>query len=126
MATYRGFNTINQYKKFGMTDFELIQRDLLNAFSIRSGSVPGRPELGTEIWNFVFDPITTELRDMLEVEVRRIIDADTRLETDEVIVSTNHNVIIIEVSLIIKPQMDVEKLFLLFNKDLQALNIVTP
>jgi hypothetical protein len=29
MATFIGFNTIDQFKKFTLVDFELIKRDLL-------------------------------------------------------------------------------------------------
>jgi hypothetical protein len=47
MTTFIGFNTINQNKKFTLTDFALIQRDLLNAFNIRQGELPGRPGYGT-------------------------------------------------------------------------------
>ena len=55
MTTYIGFSTINQNKKFTLTDYDLIQRDLLNAFSIRQGELPGRPGYGTVIWNFLFE-----------------------------------------------------------------------
>ena len=41
MPTFIGFNTINQNKKFTLVDFELIKRDLLNAFNIRQGELVG-------------------------------------------------------------------------------------
>ena len=37
--TFIGFNTQGQFKKFTLTGFELIKRDLLNAFNIRQGQV---------------------------------------------------------------------------------------
>jgi hypothetical protein len=43
MATFIGFNTVDQFKKFTLTDFELIKRDLINALNIRQGELPGRP-----------------------------------------------------------------------------------
>jgi hypothetical protein len=49
MATFIGFNTIDQNKKFTLLDFELIKRDLLNAFNIRQGQLVGRPGYGTVI-----------------------------------------------------------------------------
>ena len=55
MTTFIGFNTIDQYKKFTLTDFPLIQRDLLNAFNIRQGELPGRPGYGTTIWVFLLE-----------------------------------------------------------------------
>ena len=55
MPTFIGFNTINQNKKFTAVDFDLIKIDLLNAFNIRQGELPGRPGYGTVIWNYLFE-----------------------------------------------------------------------
>ena len=55
MTTFIGFNTIDQNKKFTLVDFALIKRDLLNAFNIRQGQLPGKPEYGTKIWDYVFE-----------------------------------------------------------------------
>ena len=51
MVQFRGFNTIGANKKFSLTDFELIKRDVLNALTIRQGELPGRPEIGSTVWN---------------------------------------------------------------------------
>ena len=60
MATFIGYNTINQYKNYTLTDFDLIKRDLLNALTIKQGEVVGRPLVGTTIWNLIFDSQTPE------------------------------------------------------------------
>ena len=60
MTTFIGYNTIDQYKKFTLVDFELIKRDLLNAFNIQQGQLVGRPGYGTVIWNYVFENQTQE------------------------------------------------------------------
>jgi phage baseplate assembly protein W len=125
MPTFKGFNTIGQVKKFGLTDFELIKRDLLNAFLIREGQLPGRPELGTKIWNFVFDPLDAVVRAQIEKEVRRIINMDPRLEIDQLDISTNQNTVIIEVRVTIRPDMSSERLFLVFNQDSDSANIIS-
>ena len=65
MTTFIGFNTINQNKKFTLTDFELIQRDLLNAFNIRQGELPGRPGYGTTIYSFLFENQVEQLQEEL-------------------------------------------------------------
>jgi phage baseplate assembly protein W len=54
--TFIGFNTQGQFKKFTLTGFDLIKRDLLNALNIRQGQLPGRPGYGTVIWDFLFEP----------------------------------------------------------------------
>ena len=55
MATFIGFNTQNQYKKFTLLDQELIKRDLLNGLNIRQGQLPGRPQYGTTMWDNLFE-----------------------------------------------------------------------
>ena len=48
MATrYRGFSTINQVKKFRLTDIELVKRDLINHFGIKKGQKLMNPEFGS-------------------------------------------------------------------------------
>jgi hypothetical protein len=77
MTTYIGFNTINQYKKFTLTDFDLIKRDLLNAFGIRQGQLPGRPGYGTIIYDYVFESQDTTTERAILAEVQRVaVDLD--------------------------------------------------
>jgi len=55
MATrYRGFSTINQIKKFRLTDVELVKRDLINHFSIKKGQKLMNPDFGSIIWNMLY------------------------------------------------------------------------
>ena len=56
MATFTGYSTINQYKNYTVTDFDLIKRDLLNALTIRQGEMPGRPNVGTTMFTLIFEP----------------------------------------------------------------------
>jgi phage baseplate assembly protein W len=123
MTTFKGFNTIGQFKKFGLTDFDLIKRDLLNAFLIREGEVPGRPDLGSKIWNFVFEPLNREIRDQIDNEVRRIVGSDPRLGIDRLDISTNHNTVVVEVAVTVRPEMSAERLILVFDQNVESLNI---
>jgi len=82
MTVYSGFNTINQTKKFVLTDYELVKRDILNSFLIKQGEVPGRPLVGSTIWSIVFDNQTDELKTQLDNEVRRTIAHDKRVSLD--------------------------------------------
>jgi len=123
MAIFKGFNTIGQHKKFGITDFNLIKRDLLNAFLTREGTLPGRPDLGTSIWSYVFEANILETRNAIDTEVRRIIKGDSRLELTDLDISYSHNTVIIEVAVILLPSASPEKLILQFNKDLESLEI---
>ena len=77
--TFIGFNTINQFKKFTLTDFPLIKQDLLNAFNIRHGELPGRPEYGTLLWNFLFENQVEELQNNIVDEIQRVAGGDPRV-----------------------------------------------
>jgi phage baseplate assembly protein W len=79
MATFIGFNTIDQYKKFTLVDFQLIKRDLLNYFNIRQGEKVGRPEVGTTMWNLVFEPQTEQTASLIVQEMQRIVGQDPRI-----------------------------------------------
>jgi len=79
MATFIGFNTVNQHKKFILTDVKLIQRDLLNFLNIRQGELVGRPDVGTNMWNLVFDPQTQNTAELAKEEMKRIISLDPRI-----------------------------------------------
>jgi phage baseplate assembly protein W len=79
MATFIGFNTIDQYKKFTLVDFQLIKRDLLNYFNIRQGEKVGRPDVGTTMWNLIFEPQTEQTAALIVQEMQRIVGQDPRI-----------------------------------------------
>jgi len=103
MTTFVGFNTINQYKKFTLTDFELIKRDLLNAFNIRQGQLPGRPGYGTVLWDYVFEPQTTQTQNSINAEVQRVAGGDPRIFISDVQSYPQENGILIEIQLTVVP-----------------------
>jgi phage baseplate assembly protein W len=79
MATFIGFNTIDQHKKFTLVDFELVKRDLANALNIRQGEIPGIPGYGTTIWSYVFENQSPETETAILNEVQRVAAQDPRL-----------------------------------------------
>ena len=117
MTTYIGYNTIGQVKKFTLTDKELVKRDLLNSIMIREGEMPGRPEVGTNIWSYVFDPNTDDTVRKIKAEIQRLIDADPRIHTEEVnVYAKNHN-ILIEMNVRILPDVNLEVINLMFDQN---------
>ena len=116
MTTFIGFNTINQYKKFTLTDFELIKRDLLNAFNIRQGQLPGRPSYGTVLWDYVFEPQTTQTQNAINVEVQRVAGGDPRIFISDVQSYPQENGILIEVQLTVVPTQNAEILSIFFDQ----------
>lgn len=96
MTTFVGFSTVNRPKKFTLTDYELIKQDLINAFNIRQGSLPGRPEVGTIIWNFLFENQIEELVNNLNQEIQRVVAQDPRVTISDLQVFPQENGILIQ------------------------------
>jgi len=113
--TFIGFNTQNQFKKFTLTGFELIKRDLLNAFNIRQGQLPGRPEYGTVLWDFLFENQVEELQRAIEAEVQRVAGGDPRIYISDVQVFPQENGILIQLELTVVPSTDAERLAIFFD-----------
>ena len=110
-----GFNTQGQYKKFTLTDFELIKRDLLNAFNIRQGQLPGRPAYGTVLWDFLFENQVEASQQAIEREVQRVAAGDPRIFISQVITFPQENGILIQVELTVTPSTDAERLSIFFD-----------
>jgi phage baseplate assembly protein W len=116
MATFIGFNTINQNKKFTLTDFELIKRDLLNAFNIRQGELPGRPGYGTSIYDFVFENQVQETERALIAEIQRVAGGDPRVYVNEIELFPQDNGILIQLEITVVPSTDAERLSIFFDQ----------
>lgn len=115
MTTFIGFNTVNQYKKFTLTDFELIKRDLLNAFSIRRGELPGRPQYGTMMWSFLFENQLEDLQRNIEQEIQRVAGGDPRIQVSNIQVYPQENGILVQLQIAVIPSTNAEILSLFFD-----------
>ena len=122
--TFIGFNTQNQYKKFTLTDFELIKRDLLNALNIRQGQLPGRPAYGTSIWDYLFENQLEELNTARVQEVQRVAGGDPRIYINDVQSYPQENGILIEVELTVVPSTNAERLNIFFNLEQRSASYV--
>ena len=117
MTTFIGFNTQGQFKKFTLTDNDLIKQDLINAFTIRQGQLPGRPDYGTRIWNFVFENITDDMLDAINREVQRTAAGDPRLRITVINSYPRDNGLLLEVELQFVSSLDSERLAIFFDQE---------
>ena len=115
MTTFVGFNTINQFKKFTLTDFALIQRDLLNAFNIRQGELPGRPAYGTVMWDFLFENQIEELASNIRREVERVVSGDPRITVSDIQIFPQQNGILLQIQVTVVPTANAEILSIFFD-----------
>jgi phage baseplate assembly protein W len=115
MTTFIGFNTQQQYKKFTLTDFELIKRDLLNAFNIRQGQLPGRPGYGTVLWEYLFENQVEAVQQGIQNEVQRVAGGDPRIYISSVNVFPQENGMLLEVQIQVVGQDNAELLSIFFD-----------
>jgi phage baseplate assembly protein W len=119
-----GLNTQGQFKKFTLTDFALIKRDLLNAFNIRQGQLPGRPDYGTVLWDFLFENQVEELQRNIEQEVQRVAGGDPRIYISDIQAYPQQNGILIELQLQIVASTDAERLSVFFDLETRSASYV--
>lgn len=121
MATYRGFNTIDQSKKFRLTDLALVKRNLLNHFKIRKGEKLMQPNFGSIIWNTLFEPLTEETKKIIIDDVTAVVGYDPRLVVDGVIIQQLDSGLQLQISLTYKPSNVTTTMNLNFDKNNETL-----
>ncbi len=120
--TYKGFSTVNEEaNSFALYDLQLIKQDILNHFNVRQGERLENPEFGTIIWDAIFEPLTDELKLLIQKNVETIINYDPRVTADEIIVTSYESGIQIECVLTFLPYNISEAIQLRFD---QANNII--
>lgn len=116
MTTFVGFSTIDRYKKFTLVDFDLIKRDLLNAFNIRQGELVGRPGYGTTIWDNVFENQTQETLRNLTTEIERVVGGDPRIQVTNLELFPQQNGILIQLEVSVIPGQTATLLSVFFDE----------
>lgn len=124
MPVFVGFNTQDQYKKFTLTDSELVKRDLLNAFNIRQGQLVGRPDYGTSIWDNVFENQSNETENAITREIQRVVGGDPRAQVTEVDLFPQENGILIQLELLIVPSQTSERLSIFFDQQARTASYI--
>ena len=124
MPTFIGFNTINQFKKFTLVDFELIKRDLANAFNIQQGELPGRPGYGTTIWSYVFENQTENTETAILAEIQRVAGGDPRIYLSSANVYPQDNGLLIEVEIQVVASSTAERLAIFFNQETRRASFI--
>lgn len=124
MATFIGFNTIGQNKKFTLVDRDLIKRDLLNAFNITQGELVGRPGYGSALWSYIFENQTQDTERAILAEVQRIAGGDPRLQIIDAQIFPQQNGILIQVQVQFVPGTTAEFLSVFFDQQTRRASYV--
>jgi phage baseplate assembly protein W len=118
MALYNGFSTLESNKRFRLTDFELVKRDLQNHFNIRKGEKLMNPEFGTIIWDMIFEPLNEESKTTIIQDIKRIVANDPRIAAQNVIVTQYERGLQIELDLIYIQTNQTAKLAVQFDQQM--------
>lgn len=119
---YRGFSTLQNQKKYSLTDFELARQDLLNYFQIRKGEKLMQPTFGTIIWDMLFEPLTEEVQTAITNDITRIVSYDPRLRVGQVAVLEQGNGYLIQLTLAYVPTNQTSTINLNFDRNTQQMN----
>jgi phage baseplate assembly protein W len=118
---YRGFSTIDRAKKFRITDFELVKRDLLNHFSVRKGERLMNPNFGTIIWSMLFEPLDATSHQLIIDDVNKIVNYDPRLNLDNITIVEQDSGILLQLDLTFLPTNQSSAMSLQFDSDSSTL-----
>ena len=114
---FKGFSTagVSLTKDWTFYDIELIKRDLMNHFNTRPGERVMRPDFGCRIWDYMMEPLTGGMRDLIVTEAIRICESDSRVSVNDVQVYTMGAGIRVEMTLSYDPFSVIETFFVDFD-----------
>jgi phage baseplate assembly protein W len=124
VARYKGFSTVNQVKKFRLTDYELVKRDLINHFSIEKGQKLMNPAFGSIIWKMLYEPLTEDTKAVIIEDVRIIAGYDPRLRVDSVLMDEFEHGLQVQIDLTFLPGNFTDSLNLAFNSNTNNLSVL--
>ena len=78
--------------------------------------MPGRPQVGTLIWSFLFENQTPETVANMLAEMQRVAGQDPRIFLQDANVYPQQNGILIELLVQIRPSTETELLNIFFNQ----------
>jgi phage baseplate assembly protein W len=113
---FTGFSTVGTKlsKNWTYYDVELIKRDLMNHFNTRVGERVMRPDYGCLIWDYMMEPLTTGIVDLITTEAIRVCESDPRVAVKTVNVVQLGNGVRVEMSLLYEPLNVADTLFVTF------------
>lgn len=121
MTNFKGYSTIGRLSPpYGLTDIELIKRDLLNEFHTRLGERVMRPEFGTIIYDLLMDPGDDITKSAIRDDAIRIVKKDPRVELDEVTVTDHEDAVIVQVDLYYGPHSMRQSLYISYQTETLA------
>lgn len=116
---FTGFSTVDQPPgQYELHDLDLVKRDLLNELLTPQGQRRRLVDFGSIIPGLLFEPLTPSVSELIEDDVKRIIDRDVRVTTEEVTVGEFEHGFVVSVTLFFKPTGTLEQFRINFDRRL--------
>jgi phage baseplate assembly protein W len=81
---FKGFSTQQgEFNDSKLYDIELVKQDIFNHFNIRKGEKLENPEFGTNIWQYIFDPLDDQTRQAILDDAQNVVAYDPRVVLDQ-------------------------------------------
>ncbi len=116
-VTFKGFSSKAERQNFKVYDFECAKQDLINRLSVRKGERVENPEFGTIIYDCLFEPFTDDLKEQIINDVTDNLNADARINTEEILVTEKDHGIAIQATIKYLPLNITEKLQFSFDEN---------
>lgn len=117
MAKFKGFSTVNRSRpSFKLNDVQLIKQDIMNALTTRRGERVMRPNFGTDIFDYLFEPID-DVRDLIHDEVERVLSFEPRVANPEITIREYSHGFEVKVGVDFLPDFTREQLIVRYKRD---------
>jgi phage baseplate assembly protein W len=116
---YRGFSTVDS-TNYGskLYDFDLIKQDILNHFNTRKGSRVMNPTFGTIVWDLIMEPLTENVRELLQQDIEAICSFDPRAYPIQIDISEYEQGYLVEITLAMRNTDESSTMKLVFDQKL--------
>jgi phage baseplate assembly protein W len=115
---YKGFSTVDATQTSPkLYDFDIVKQDLVNQFNTRPGERVMNPDYGSVIWTLIYEPLTDNVKQLIEDDVNRIVTSDPRISNPEILLSEAEYGFILEVTLTYTGTSQVEKMRFAFDRN---------
>ena len=113
---YRGFASNNPNARNGVLyDADIIKQDIYNHFMTARGERVMMPEFGSVIWDYLYEPLDEQTKEIVLEDAKEIVGQDPRVELLEADISGFESGVIINLKLNILPQNMVQQMMIEFN-----------
>jgi phage baseplate assembly protein W len=120
MSNIVGYTTINQQNgSLRLQGLELAKQDLMNHFKIRKGEKWTDPNFGSNLLNYIFQPLDDNTTEAINDEVYEIVSYDPRFElaSNDIIIDQEAHSVTVTVKLMYLPTTTATDLQIKFDSE---------